>query len=132
MTAKEAIEIFTGDEHHENNNRCDPLLAKAFDDIWGAENIPYPFKKWLIALGCPDDGGQMLEAAKVTSSLFVGLLECVRIEWGDNDAEWLCEVMRELIGFAKPIDEQVFLMRQALAAIEEKQGQSALIESTTT
>lgn len=128
MTANEAIELFTDDDDHERNRRYIPLLAKAFADINGAYDIPKPFKKWLIALGCPDDGLQMLEAAKVTSSLFAGLLECARTEWS-NDPECLRDMFRELITFAEPIDEQIRLMRQTIAAIEEELEQSAMLES---
>ena len=129
MTAQEAIEIFTGHDDHEKNHRDGPLMAKAFDEIRGSFEIPAPFHKWLIALGCPDYGGALLEAAKVTSSLFVGLLECARIHWADSDPEWHSETMRELIGFAKPVDEQLWLMRQAIAAIEETLEQSASTDS---
>jgi hypothetical protein len=130
MTAKEAIYFYTDDDDHEKNHRIYPLLAKAFDDIRAAENIPYPFKKWLIALGCPDDAGQMRDAVKVTSSLLVGLLESFRTGWCHSDP-WLSELMRELIDFAKPMDEQVFLMRQAMASIEENLEQSASTEPIT-
>lgn len=122
---------FTGDESYENNHRDCPLLAKAFDDIRGASFIPQPFKKWLIALGCPDDGLLALDAVLVSSSLLAGLLECARTHWGDDDPEWHSGWMRELIDFAKPIDEQVFLMRQAIASIEENLEQSASTESIT-
>jgi hypothetical protein len=130
MTAKEAIEEFTGDDDHERNHRDCPLLAKAFDEIRGSYAIPAPFHKWLIALGCPDDGGQMLEAATVTSSLLVGLLECARTHWGDDDPEWHSGWMRELICFAEPVEEQIHRMRQAIAAIEEELEPSASTEST--
>jgi hypothetical protein len=130
MTAKEAIEIFTEDDDYERNHRNIPLLAKAFDDVRNAYDIPRPFHKWLIALGCPDEGRQLVDAALVTSSLFAGLMEKARTAWVD-EPETLRALMLDLISFAEPIAEQVWLMRQAIAAIDEVLEQPAPTEPTT-
>jgi hypothetical protein len=126
MTAQEAIEDFTWDCDHELNNRDIPLLAKAFNEIHGSVEIPEPFKKWLIALGCPDYGPGMLDVAKVTSLLFAGLLERARIKLS-GEPDCIRGMFREAVTFAEPVAEQICLMRQTIAEIEEVLAQAAAL-----